>query len=64
MATQAFYLVNDDRATARAITLSEKDDLKSLQKTVADLFHIAGKQGMFDITDLRAVREWNTNFYR
>ncbi|TVY32774.1 Cytochrome P450 [Lachnellula subtilissima] len=44
MATQSFYLVNDNPATARAIILSEKDDLKSLQKTVADFLQVAGKQ--------------------
>jgi len=56
MATQSFYLLNNDPATARAITLSEKDDLKFLQKTIANLFQIAGKQGMFEISEFWAVK--------
>jgi hypothetical protein len=57
MSSQSFYLVGDEPLTAKAILISEKDDLKSLKKTLAEIFHIAGKQGVLSFTSSQTKAE-------
>ncbi len=45
MSTQSFYLVGDASSAAREIIVNEKDDTKSLKKTLTKVYHVAGKQG-------------------
>lgn len=48
MASQRFYLFGDDPSTERSILLGEKNELKSLQKALAEVYNVAGKQGTYN----------------